>query len=168
MTITIRHEETKDHQAISDLLKLAFENIPYSSNNEHRIVKYLREHDQLKLSLVTEDNNKKIIGHIAFSLVTIEKTKQNYCALAPVAVHPNHQQKGIGSSLIKTGLSLIKKLEVKGCVLVGDPNYYSKFGFKSSSKLSSKGIPQEYLLFLPFSTPIPEGNVVFDEAFSIE
>ena len=78
---------------------------------------------------------------------------------------PEYQKMGIGQSLIQEGLSLLREMGGKGCVLVGDPNYYHRFGFRNCPGLIHEGIPQEVFLALPFTDKIPRGAVVFHEAF---
>ena len=78
---------------------------------------------------------------------------------------PKYHRQGIGKSLINKGLDLLKDLEAQGCVLVGDPNYYKKFGFQNYPDLIHEGIPQEVFIALPFSERIPKGIVVFHEGF---
>ena len=78
---------------------------------------------------------------------------------------PDHQRQGIGKALINEGLSLLKEIGSQGCALVGDPNYYQRFGFKNYPELVHEGIPQEFFLVLPFSEKVPKGIVVFHEGF---
>jgi putative acetyltransferase len=78
---------------------------------------------------------------------------------------PEYQKQGIGKSLINEGLSLLKQLGGQGCALVGDPNYYVRFGFKNFPELVHEGVPREVFLALPFTNKIPKGIVVFHEGF---
>jgi putative acetyltransferase len=120
--------------------------------------------DALTLSLVAE-NNGDIIGHIAFSPVTISDGTKDWYGLGPVSVLPEYKKQGIGKSLVNEGLSSLKQLAGQGCALVGDPNYYKRFGFKNYPELVHEGIPQEVFLVLPFTEKIPKGTVVFHEGF---
>jgi putative acetyltransferase len=79
---------------------------------------------------------------------------------------PDCQKQGIGKSLVREGLYLLKKSSAKGCVLVGDPDYYIRFGFRNIPDLIFEGVPQEYFLALPFTEDRVGGVVVFHEAFS--
>lgn len=79
---------------------------------------------------------------------------------------PELHRQGIGKSLIIKGLELLKELDAQGCALVGDPNYYMKFGFRNYPDLIYEDIPQEYFLALPFGEKIPKGMMLFHEAFS--
>jgi putative acetyltransferase len=78
---------------------------------------------------------------------------------------PEYQKQGIGKALINEGLSLLKESGGKGCALVGEANYYKQLGFKNFPELVHEGVPQEVFLALPFSEKIPQGTVVFHEAF---
>src|SRR5512136_551471 len=86
--------------------------------------------------------------------------------LGPISVLPEFQRQGIGKSLIREGLSSLKSLGAKGCVLVGDPGYYERFGFRSLPDLVIDGVPQENVLVLPFEDSKTRGVVTFHEGFT--
>lgn len=102
---------------------------------------------------------------MAFSPVTISDGPKGWYGLGPVSVLPEYQKQGIGKSLINEGLSLLKDMGGQGCALVGDPNYYKRFGFRNVTGLIHEGVPQEFFLVLPFTEKIPQGIVVFHEGF---
>ena len=79
---------------------------------------------------------------------------------------PECQRQGIGASLVNEGLHRLNGLGAEGCVLVGDPGYYERFGFKSPDGLEYEGVPQENFLALPFGGGIPQGVVEFHPAFA--
>ena len=85
--------------------------------------------------------------------------------MGPVSVLPEFQKQGIGQSLVNEGLSLLKELGGRGCMLVGDPGYYTRFGFKNHPELIHEGIPQEVFLALPFGNDVPSGIALFHEGF---
>ena len=85
--------------------------------------------------------------------------------LAPVSVLPSNQNQGIGSKLVKAGLLQLKQLDAKGCVLLGEPSYYKRFGFSPHSGLVLEGVPPEYFQALPFRSGIPKGSVKYHAAF---
>lgn len=62
-------------------------------------------------------------------------------------------------------LTLLKERGGRGCALVGDPNYYKRFGFRNVPELIYEGVPQEFFLVLPFTEKIPQGLVEFREGF---
>ena len=109
-----------------------------------------------------------MVGHIAFSPIAISDGSLNWYGLGPISVLPKYQKQGIGKSLILKGLSLLKDMGGQGCALVGDPNYYKRFGFKNIPDLIHEGIPQEVFLVLPFDKKIPQGTVVFHEGFLVK
>jgi len=161
----IRKEIQSDVGAISDITKAAFENHPYSNNTEQFIINALRAANALTFSLVAEIDGK-LVGHIAFSPVTFSDGSENWYGLGPISVLPDYQKQGIGTRLVNEGIGLLKDLGTEGCVLVGDPNYYERFGFRSPNELTHEGVPQENFLALSFGNRIPAGLVHFHEAFS--
>ncbi|ENX02739.1 hypothetical protein F900_01187 [Acinetobacter modestus] len=165
MNILIRDEQNTDIQAIFDLTQKAFNDVEHSSHTEQFIVNALRESKQLTVSLVVETQGK-VIGHIAFSPVSISDGTTNWYGLGPISVIPEYQGKGIGSKLMKESLNRIKALNAKGCVLLGDPNYYGKFGFKADARFILEGVPAEYFQILPFTDHIPSGYVIYSNAFN--
>lgn len=111
-------------------------------------------------------SGKRVVGHIAFSPVTISDGSPGWYGLGPISVLPELQKKGIGKSLLREGLSSLKSLGAKGCVLVGDPGYYERFGFRSLPDLVIDGVPQENGLVLPFEESKTSGTVVFHDGFA--
>ena len=160
----IRAETAADIAAITDVTVAAFRNQPFSHQTEHFIVNALRAGRALTISLVAEVDGH-VVGHIAFSPVTVSDGSRDWFGLGPVSVLPERQRQGIGSALINEGLSSLRALGARGCALVGDPHYYVRFGFRNSPRLVYEGIPQEYFQVLPFAGEVPEGVVVFHEGF---
>ena len=160
----LRHEGVADIVAITEVTMAAFEHHPISQQTEHFIVKALRDAGALTVSLVAEID-KRVVGHIAFSPVTISDGTPGWYGLGPVSVLPAYQRQGIGKSLITEGLSLLKEMNGRGCALVGDPDYYRRFGFRNYPQLVHEGVPPEVFLALPFTDRVPEGIVVFHDAF---
>ena len=160
----LRKETAADVEAITEVTTAAFRNHPISKHTEQFIIKALRDANALTISLVAEIDGR-LVGHIAFSPVIISDGTKDWYGLGPVSVLPDYQKQGIGKSLINEGLSLLKDMGGKGCALVGDPNYYKRFGFKNYPKLIHDGVPQEVFLALPFSEEVPQGTIVFHEGF---
>ncbi|MBN1515198.1 N-acetyltransferase [Candidatus Sumerlaeota bacterium] len=160
----IRKEHAADHEAITQVTIAAFKTLPISNHTEQFIINVLRAAGVLTLSLVAELDGR-IVGHIAFSPVTISDGTEDWYGLGPVSVLPELHRQGIGTALVNEGLSMIKELGGKGCALVGDPNYYQRFGFKHDPGLLHEGVPPEVFLVLPFGATAPQGTVVFHEAF---
>lgn len=162
--IAIRSEIESDANAIIDVTLATFKTMEISNHTEQFIVEALRGAGALTVSLVAELDGR-VIGHIAFSPVTMSDGTRHWYGLGPVSVLPEYQQQGIGKALIQEGLSRLKALSAKGCCLVGHPEYYRKFGFLNTTKLALEGVPAEVFFVLPFDGQIPEGTVTFHEAF---
>ena len=160
----LRRESTEDIEAITHVTVEAFKNHPVSHQTEQFIIDALRDAGVLAVSLVAEIDGR-VVGHVAFSPVSVSDGTRHWYGLGPISVLPAHQRQGIGTSLVNAGLSSIRELGARGCVLVGDPGYYSRFGFKSYPDLVHQGVPQEFFLALPFNTCVPRGTVVFHDAF---
>jgi putative acetyltransferase len=161
----IRKETESDVEAIFEVTGAAFENHPHGDHTEQFIVNALRAANALTVSLVAEVDGK-VVGHVAFSPVTISDGSHDWYGLGPVSVLPELQKRGIGKSLIHAGLSKLKALGAKGCVLVGSPEYYDRFGFRNHPDLILEGVPQEYFLAFPFERNRAQGSVVFHRGFS--
>ena len=127
MKVTIRPEEEKDRLAIREVHFDAFDR-----ENEAKLVEDLREGGHARLSLVAVAG-KDVIGHIMFSAVQIMTDAGPMAALAlgPVAVHSQFQRKGIGTTLIRDGLYLCAQRGHRVVLVLGDPRYYSRFGFSA-------------------------------------
>jgi putative acetyltransferase len=167
MDVLIRSERPADKDAIEKVTAEAFAGKPYSNQTEHLIVNALRDAGELALSLVTEIN-EEVVGHIGFSLVTINGTAVDWYGIGPVSIAPEYQRQGIGSKLIKAGLAKIREAGAKGCVLEGSPEYYGRFGFKTYPNLMYEGAPApEYFMALPFYDEVPYGKVEFHKSFYI-
>ena len=123
----IRHEKKSDYSTIYEINKLAF-----NGENESKLIQTLRKSENFNknLSLVAV-NGEKIVGHILFTPITIETKEKSFLALAlaPLAVHPEFQNQGIGSLLVKQGLNACKRLKYGIIIVIGHPKYYPRFGF---------------------------------------
>jgi putative acetyltransferase len=162
--VIVRNETPFDIESISEITITAFRTLAISNHTEQFIINALRNANALTISLVVEVDGR-VVGHIAFSPVTISDGSPNWYGLGPVYMLPEYQKLGIGKSLVNEGLSLLKALGGKGCALVGDSAYYQRFGFKNIPSLIHDGIPQEVFLALPFDNKIPQGTVAFHEGF---
>ncbi len=165
MNIIVRDEEITDIEAIEKLTKAAFQNAEHSSHTEHFIVNSLRTQGQLTISLVAIEDGS-IIGHVAISPVEMSSGEIGWYGLGPISVHPDKQGCGIGSLLMNKSLKKLKHLGAQGCVLLGKPSYYSRFGFKNYPELILPNVPSEYFQAVTFSGNIPKANVKYHEAFN--
>jgi len=172
----IRPETPADYAAIRAINIAAFAGHPYSRQTEHRIVEALRADGALTLSLVAEPDSDpgcepecegvgEIVGHIAFSRARIDGQDLGWYLLGPVAVLPGFQRRGVGSELVRAGLDALGGLEAQGCVLVGDPAFYTRLGFRQAKTLRYPGVPQEFVLCMPWPAREPEGDVGHHPAF---
>lgn len=138
--------------------------MPYSDGSEPRIIDALREAGELTLSLVAEQDNK-LLGQITFSPVSIDGVHGQWFGLGPVAVEPECQSKGIGGALIREGLDRLKTIEAKGCVLVGNPEYYSRFGFENHCGLIYGDLDTAYIQKLVLTGPDRTGTLTYCDSF---
>jgi len=165
LNLLIRDETQDDAAAISDVTIAAFETLEISSHTEQFIVTALRRAGALSLSLVAELDGR-VVGHIAFSPVTMSDGTPGWYGLGPVSVLPELQRAGIGKALIRAGLARLKEMGARGCCLVGHPDYYRKFGFENANGLSLECVPPELFFALSFDGHIPQGTVTFHEGFA--
>jgi putative acetyltransferase len=129
--IIIRKESVADINQINLIHKKAFLYHPCSRGNEDIILSKMRHENGIVFSLVAEYKNMPI-GNIIFSLLIVEGHLSNWSLLGPLAVLPEFQKQGIGSMLVRYGVSMLKSMMYDGCILFGDPVYYSKFGFTTT------------------------------------
>ena len=135
--LTIRPEIPEDAESIRYVNEQAF-----SQKNEAKLIEKLRNRGVLTLSLVALQDDQ-IVGHIAFSPAVIESECFTFgaIALAPMAVLPAYQRRGIGSLMIWAGLEECRRLGHEIVVVVGHPDYYPRFGFTPAKP---KGISCEF------------------------
>jgi putative acetyltransferase len=163
--ITIRTETDADVRAITDVTVAAFQTMEISDHTEQFIVTALRKAGALTVSLVAELDGR-VVGHIAFSPITMSDGTADWYGMGPVSVLPQYQRQGIGKALVQEGLSQLKGLKARGCCLVGHPEYYRKFGFQNTPELGLEGVPPEVFFALSFDGHVPRGSVSFHNAFT--
>ena len=164
LKFTIRDERASDIASIAYVTEEAFKTLEISNHTEQYIINALRTAGALTISLVAEMGGN-IIGHIAFSPVTMSDGTSDWYGLGPVSVLPDYQNHGVGKALIEEGLSRLDEINAKGCCLVGHPGYYKKFGFKNVTDLVLEGVPQEVFFVLSLDGNIPRGEATFHDAF---
>jgi putative acetyltransferase len=160
----IRLEQTGDPAQIRAVTTAAFAETEHASGTEAQIIEGLRQSGDLQLSLVAEDDGA-ILGHVAFSPVKIAGEECGWVGLGPVSVQPDHQGRGIGRALIDAGLKRLREAGAAGCVVLGDPRYYGRFGFACSPGLRFTGAPPEYFMALGFAGDLPSGEVSYAAPF---
>lgn len=164
MHLRIRGETPADADEIEALTASAFLNAPHTSHTEQFIVAALRRAGKLSVSLVAEGDGA-LIGHVALSPVSISDGAPGWFGLGPISVLPQHQRQGIGSRLMREALRILRERGASGCVVLGEPEYYGRFGFRSDPHLVLPGVPAEYFRALSFDGSRPRGTVTYHEAF---
>ncbi len=160
----IRSETVADHAAIRAVIEAAFAPVAHASGTEARIVDALRRDAALTVSLVA-DIDGRIAGHVASSPVAIDGA-EGWHGLGPVAVLPPDQGNGVGSALVQAALAGLRAAGSRGCVVLGDPGYYRRFGFARVDGLSYPGAPAEYFMALAFGDAVPRGTAAYHPAFT--
>lgn len=170
----IRTERISDYEEVFQLNYLAFQN----REDESRLVERIRLSDQfiLELSLIAEENHH-IVGHVIFSKAEVvdEENSHEVIVLAPIAVMPSHQKRGVGSKLIQEGLKRCAELGYEFVFLIGHPTYYPKFGFKPAKnygfELKQFRVPDEVFMFCDLkegtATQQIKGELVYPKSFLI-
>ena len=165
MPCTIRPERPEDCSVIRQVTTAAFAVAEHSSGTEGAIVDALRAAGALSLSLVATVDGE-VVGHVAFSPVTLDGADLGWYGLGPVSVRPDLQGRGIGAALIQAGLERLAGLGGKGCVVLGDPAYYARFGFRQEPAIGYEGVPAEYFMALSLDGSRAAGKVAYHEGFS--
>ena len=147
MNCTIRPETPADYTAVATVIEAAFRDLAISDHQEHFLVERLRESDTFipGLSLVAEQD-QQIVGHILLSPIKIVNEENTYpsLALAPVSVHPDFQNQGIGGQLIRMAHHRAKELGYSSIALIGHETYYPKFGYQRA---------EQFGIRFPFEVP---------------
>lgn len=162
--VVVRDETGADVAAIAAVTVAAFATLEISRKTEQHVVEALRSAGALAVSLVAELDGR-VVGHVAFSPVTMSDGTPDWYGLGPVSVAPDCQRRGIGTALISAGLARLGALGARGCCLVGHPGYYERFGFANVPDLVHEGVPPEVFFALRFSGDMPHGVVTFHEGF---
>lgn len=165
MDIEIRPETAADVFAIEALTKAAFLNAPHTSHTEQFIINALRQAGKLSLSLVAACQGS-LIGHVALSPVSISDGTPAWFGLGPISVLPQHQGRGVGSRLMREALRLLREQGAAGCVLLGEPRYYGRFGFRVVPNLILPDVPAQYFQAISFGSSWPRGVVSYHAAFT--
>lgn len=163
----IRKERSEDADRIHEVTTRAFQDAPHTSHTEQFIVRALREAGGLSVSLVAEYDGE-IVGHVAISPVSVSDGAAGWYGLGPVSVLPEYQRRGIGSRLVEMALAEIEQGGASGCVVLGDPEYYRRFGFRVIDGLVLPGVPVEYFQAMSFDGDLAQGDVAYHEGFSAQ
>jgi putative acetyltransferase len=165
--VKIRNETSGDVASIEAVTIAAFLDAPHTSHTEHFIVNALRKAGQLTLSLVA-DAEGTVVGHVAVSPVSLSDGTLKWFGLGPISVLPKHQGRGVGSRLMCNALHLLREQGAAGCVLLGEPQFYYRFGFRADPNLILANAPPEYFQSTSFDSSRPKGMVTYHRAFNAE
>jgi putative acetyltransferase len=165
MNALIRLEQSSDAAAIDYVLRSAF-----PTDQEARLVDLLRKHQRLRLSLIAEIDDV-IVGHIAFSQVTIAGSIANSTGLglAPLSIIPELQRRGLGAQLVGEGLRACERLGAGFVVVLGEPEYYHRFGFRRADLFGLEneyGVSEAFMALELKTVSITPGLVRFASEFS--
>lgn len=128
----IRYATPNDHAAIGQVTAAAF-----GRTDEARLIERLRADGDAMFELVAEEDNA-IAGHILFSRLWADR-EELYAALAPISVAPERQGAGLGAALVRAGLERAPEFGATGVLVLGDPAYYARFGFRREAALGVNG-----------------------------
>ncbi len=175
--LSIRSEDSTDHDAVRQLTVDAFTDCEFGHNGEADLVDLIRSNCNDRLELVATEEGV-VVGHILFSPVTVRTADGSIhgMGLAPMAVAPNRQRTGIGTALVESG---IRQLDVNGClfvVVLGHRRFYPRFGFQPAAmhRLSHgfKGISQDIffvnLLDESLARSIVNGTAIYRPEFGLQ
>lgn len=161
----IRDERPADAAAIHALTEAAFRDAPHTSHTEQFIVDALRRAGALEVSLVAEEPSG-LVGHVAASPALLSEGSRGWFGLGPVSVTPGRQGQGIGAALVQAALQRLRERGAAGCVVLGDPAYYGRFGFRAHDGLVLPDVPPRYFQALAFGGAIPAATVAYHRAFA--
>ena len=164
--VILRPEAAGDAAAIRSVIEMAFREQPHSRQTESRVVERLRQAGGMSLSLVAQRPDG-VVGHLACSPVQISGDAPGWHSIGPLAVNPAHQGTGVGTALVWHALRTLRHLGAAGCVALGEPAYFGRFGFRSTPALRLPGAPHGCFLVRPFERLTPLGLVSLHPAFEL-
>jgi putative acetyltransferase len=165
--LVIRHETPADLPAVRAVNEAAFE-----AGAEAALVDALRENGKITLSLVAAIEGE-VVGHILFSDIEMEPggTAARILGLAPMAVLPDRQGRGVGSALVRRGIEDCRELGYRGVVVLGHPDFYPRFGFSPASRHGITSIydaPDEAFMALALGdAELPKGRALYQPEFAV-
>ena len=163
LEIRIRKETKEDYDQIREVIKSAFKAIEENDNefNEWTLAERIRKSEYYinDLSLVAVVDGA-VVGHIMFTPMKIKGSIESHESLdlAPVSVHVDFQNKGIGKLLVRSGIEMAKELGYKSLIVMGHPKYYQSFGFKLASNWKI-GLDTDYNSKYLFALELVEGGL---------
>lgn len=167
----LRTEAPADADELDAMIRAAFAGNPHSRQTEADIVRQLRKVGDMALSLVAQsgqpDSPGALVGQIVFTRVAIDGGACDWFGLGPLAVLPYRQGAGVGGELVRQGLRALQQQGAAGCVVLGEPGYYGRFGFRSTPALQLLGAQPGCFLVRPFARVVPMGTVHLHPAFDL-
>ena len=164
MEVKILNEKNEDIEQVREILRAAF-----PTDAESKLVDMLRVNGKAIISLAAVDGDQ-VLGYILFSPVsTTLPSEAKGIGLAPVAVRRDVQTQGIGSQLIREGLRRCKGLGYDYCVVLGNPEYYQRFGFVTAGKFGLQneyGVDEEFMIIY-FSNREVAGLIMYADEFAL-
>jgi len=164
LTLEIREEGPGDAEIIAEVTTRAFRGAEHSSGTEAHIVDALRDAGALTMSLVAAEGGS-VVGHVAVSPVLIDGQAEHWFGLGPVSVEPTRQGLGIGTALVRAALDRLREMGSHGCVVLGDPAFYARFGFTSHAELRYGDVPPRYFQRIVLAGSPPRGSVTYHGSF---
>ena len=164
--VLIRAEQVSDIEPIRRVVTVAFAAVLQSNQKESLLVDELRDCGALSVSLIAEFKGQ-VVGHVAFSPVTVDGLLCDWFGLGPLAVLPDYQRSGIGSRLVDAGLGALRAIGAKGCVVLGEPDYYGRFGYVARDELILENVPAQFFLAQSFTGDHARGKIHYHRAFEL-
>ncbi len=163
----IRPERPEHEDHIHHLTQAAFAPMAFSDETEAEVIRVLRASGDLTLGLVAERVGD-VVGHIAFSPVTIDGHHDGWFGLGPISVRTDLQRQGIGKALVSAGLAALRARGARGCAVIGNPDIYGRIGFTSDGQMSHGALDPWLVQGMAFAGPLPKGELKFARAFDQE
>lgn len=167
-----KYKKMTEEDFVCEVVQKAFIREKFSDHNEHKLVRELLKSDAFIKDLsLTAKFKGMIVGYILFTKVKVGN--DTLLTLAPLAVLPRFQKKGIGKSLVEKGHKIAKELGYKGIVVLGHTDYYKKFGYEPASKWGIKcpiEVPDENFMAIelyPGALSNVKGTVEYPKEFGI-
>ena len=167
--------KVEDHSEIEQLLRTAFTNTPHGYDGEAELVAALRQDPKynFKAELVAKDENGKIIGEVLITPIIVDgpQSDSHGAALAPLAVDPEWQNKGVGKALMKAIERVAKNLGIHFIIVMGWEDYYPKFGYVPASQFNIRApfdVPDQNFMvkaLTPHGLDSINGTVRYLDAF---
>ncbi len=160
MNVVIRPETAQDHQTIHDVTMAAFATVSYGDGTEAGIIEQMRDAGDLAYSFVAEKDGE-VVGQVSISPAKINDSHDGWFAIGPISVRPDLVNKGIGSTLMRQSIEILRSNGAAGVVLTGNPTYYTRFGFENDCGLTYLDVPAKYVHRLVLNGPVANGTLAF-------